>query len=219
MNLHWNQQSLLLLPENAIVIPTSPATLVISDVHLGKSATFRAHGLAVPEGDTERDFSRILELLDRFQTRRCVINGDLFHAPSGITPELADHLESFLHQNQIDLQLVEGNHDARIRCLPAGITSLPSLEIAGFHLVHDPREVDPHSPLLHLCGHWHPVVRIADGRRTSLRLPCFLLRRNLLIQPSFGSFTGGAIMKPEPGDRFFASTNSRVVEVPASLIR
>lgn len=192
--------------------------LVVADVHLGKSATFRARGLAVPEGDTAQDLKALLNLVRRHEPARLVVNGDLFHAPAGITPELEDEVSHFVEALGIPLTLVTGNHDAKIQKLPSGVEGAPILEHGGgVRLIHDPAEVA--GDAFHITGHWHPVVRIADGKRTSLRLPCFLLRGQNLILPSFGSFTGGAMMRPEAGDRFFVAPGERVIEVPESLLR
>ncbi|OYV00284.1 MAG: hypothetical protein CFE26_24210, partial [Verrucomicrobiales bacterium VVV1] len=43
---------------------TSSRALIVADVHLGKSATFRAKGLPVPEGDNEHDLGRLAALID-----------------------------------------------------------------------------------------------------------------------------------------------------------
>lgn len=217
-----------LLPGRAVLLEGndggSGPWLVVADVHLGKSATFRARGLAVPEGDTEQDLAGLLRLARRHSVARLVVNGDLFHAPAGITPELEAAVSGFSEELGVPLTLVTGNHDAKIRRLPAGVESVPFLDFeGGIRLVHDPADAGGLSEAdqrFHVTGHWHPVVRIADGKRTSLRFPCFLLRggRNLIL-PAFGSFTGGAIMKPEPGDRFFVAPGDRVIEVPEALLR
>jgi hypothetical protein len=56
-----------------------------------------------------------------------------------------------------------------------------------------------------------------DGKRTSLRLPCFWLRESCLVLPSFGSFTGGQIVQPLPGHRVFTVLRDKVVELPETL--
>lgn len=208
--------SLRLLPEGALWIGHENL-LVVADVHLGKSAAFRARGLPIPEGDTARDFGRLLKLARKYRAERLVIAGDLFHAPSGIDPELSLKLADFLAELSIPLTLVAGNHDAKIRRLPAGLTSLPHLDLGeNLRIIHDP--ADATGERLHISGHWHPVVRIPDGRRTSLRLPCFLYRNHTLVLPAFGSFTGGAILSREAEDRVFVSLRDQVVELPAGLI-
>lgn len=205
-----------LLPEGAILL-TETQTLVVADLHLGKSAAFRSHGLPVPEGDTARDLARLLELARRHSAREVIVAGDLFHAPSGITPEIDAEITNFLQDLSVPFHLVEGNHDAKIKTLPARLQALQSMDREGIRIIHDP--ADAHPAPLHIAGHWHPIARIRDGKRTSLRLPCFLLRENTLILPSFGTFTGGAVTPSESQDRIYVPLRDRVVEVPQELWR
>lgn len=205
----------VLSPEGTVFLMET-STLVAADLHLGKSAAFRASGLPVPEGDTARDLARLKELARFHDAAEIVIAGDLFHAPSGVTPELAGDLARFMDGLEMPLHLVAGNHDAKLARLPCGLVSTPSLERGGVRIIHDPADRSS-DPVLHLAGHWHPVVKIRDGRRTSLRLPCFLLRENTLVLPSFGSFTGGAVIPDEPGDRIFVGLREKVVELPDAL--
>lgn len=211
----FDSQPLALLPEGAAFDPASSA-LIVADVHLGKSAAFRAQGLPVPEGDTERDLSRLVKLTEATGAKRLVIAGDLFHAPAGVTPEIESALRSFFATLSVPVDLIRGNHDAKLRQLPAGMKASPALDLGGLRILHDPKDAD--DARLHLAGHWHPVVKIPDGKRTSLRLPCFLYRNRTLILPSFGSFTGGAIIPPESGDRTFVALRHSVIELPRELL-
>jgi len=203
-----------LLPEGVAFLPKT-SSLVIADIHLGKSATFRARGLPVPEGDTERDLTRIRNLIHETHARELIIAGDLFHAPAGVTADLAALLAVFIETLGVPLILISGNHDAKLKRLPSGLTALPHLDREYIRIIHDPVDASPDH--LNIAGHWHPVARIPDGRRTSLRLPCFLFRRKTLVMPSFGSFTGGAIVSPEPGDRIFVALRGQVIELPEAL--
>ncbi len=208
--------SIALLPEGAVFL-SDISTLVVADVHLGKSAAFRAKGLPVPEGDNARDLARLLALVKRTGAGHLVIAGDLFHASSGITPELESALSGFINELGIPVTLVVGNHDAKIKRLPPSLRCVPHLDLDDKRrVVHDPAHA--RGGLFHLSGHWHPVVRIPDGKRTSLRLPCFLLRDNTLVLPAFGSFTGGAIVSPTAGDRIFVALRENVVELPSELV-
>jgi len=208
--------SLALLPEGAVFLANS-AILIVSDVHLGKSAAFRAKGLPIPEGDNARDFARLMDISKKHRAARLVIAGDLFHAPSGITPELEQALDDFLRDLAIPVTLVIGNHDRRISKLPPSLRRVPDLVLEeNLRVIHDP--TDATGEFLHISGHWHPLVKIPDGKRTSLRLPCFLLRENTLVLPAFGSFTGGATIDPNLGDRVFVTLRDQVIELPAALI-
>jgi DNA ligase-associated metallophosphoesterase len=208
--------SLALLPEGAVFL-TDSTTLVVADVHLGKSAAFRARGLPIPEGDNARDFARLLDLSKKHRAARLVIAGDLFHAPAGITPELKQALDDFLSDLAIPVTLVIGNHDRKISKLPPSLCRVADLVLEeNIRVIHDP--ADAEGDCLHLSGHIHPVVKIPDGKRTSLRLPCFLLREKTLVLPAFGSFTGGAIIASTPRDRVFVALRDQVIELPAALI-
>jgi uncharacterized protein len=208
--------SLQLLTEGGVFL-TDTRTLVVADVHLGKSATFRAQGLPIPEGDTARDLQRLLDLVQRCQAANLIIAGDFFHAPSSMTASLESALAEFLELLAIPLTLVIGNHDAKIRRLPQGICCVDYYDVSNaIRVIHDP--ADASGEVLHLCGHWHPVVKIADGRRTSLRLPCYLKRKNILVLPAFGSFTGGAIVRPLATDRIFVALRETVIELPETLL-
>jgi len=205
---------LTLLPEAAVWhAPTR--TLVVADVHLGKAAAFRDGGIPVPEGDDAHDLARLTALVRKHGASRLVIAGDLFHAPAGMTPALESRFADFLKHLGIPLILATGNHDAKIRRLPAGIAAATHLDLAieGPRVIHDP--ADATAPeCFHIAGHLHPVVRLRDGRRTSLRLACFWLRENLLVLPAFGTFTGGTVITPGRGDRIFATLRDQVVEIP-----
>ncbi len=208
--------SLRLLPEGAVFLIES-STLIVADIHLGKSAAFRVRGLPVPEGDSARDFARLSALCGKYQAAQLVIAGDLFHAPSGITPELEIALAEFLNSLAIPTTLVVGNHDLKLAQLPTLLHPVSHLDLEqGIRIIHDPAHATAEH--FHLAGHWHPVVKIPDGRRTSLRLPCFLVRENTLILPAFGSFTGGAILKPQSQDRIFVTLRDAVIELPSTLL-
>jgi DNA ligase-associated metallophosphoesterase len=212
-----NHPEIQLLPEGA-AFASDCGTLVVADVHLGKSATFRARGLAVPEGDMERDFSRLMSLAHKCQAQRLVIAGDFFHAPAGVTPELEQALGEFLNEIGIPMLLVEGNHDRKLKQLPHGIQALPFIILGGgVRIVHNPADVFGNQ--LHLTGHWHPAVRIRDGNKRILRIPCFLHRETTVVLPAFGSFTGGAIFEAKKDDKVFITLRDSVIEIPWELIK
>lgn len=216
MNPFPNTPEISLLSEGAVFL-TNHSILIVADVHLGKSAAFRAKGLPVPEGDSARDLARLTSLAEESRARHLVIAGDLFHAPAGMTADIKTALADFMSRLEIPVTLVVGNHDVKIQQLPTGLTSAPHLDLEPrLRVIHDPAHVS--GERLHIAGHWHPIVKIPDGKRTSLRLPCFLFRDHTLVIPAFGSFTGGSILKVRPDDRVFVPLRDQVVELPDSLI-
>ncbi len=201
-------QHLELLSEAAVFLKEH-STLILADVHLGKAATFRAHGIAVPDGDSAYDLHRITQLLLKTQAQQLVIAGDLLHSPEGTFPELTE----WLSHCPAHVSLVIGNHDQRtLPRLSLDLKTLPSLVMGNLEIIHDPAEASANH--FSICGHIHPVIHIKDSQRTSIRSACFHLRENVLTLPSFGTFTGGQVIQPQPNDRFFIPLNDRVVEIP-----
>lgn len=227
-SLRFGDQTLDLLPARA-AFWREQGSLVVADCHFGKAASFRSHGLAVPEGGTADDLARLDSLIGRTGARRLIVVGDFFHAPSGYRPEVVDQLIAWRHRHDfLRLTLVPGNHDRSLHRLPTAL----GLEIVGdphaeepFRFVHDPAAVPPYddggsdSAVVTVCGHLHPAVRLGDRRVRGLSAPCFWLRRDsVLVLPSFGSFTGSAVIGPNSGDRVFAVAAGRILEVPGALL-
>lgn len=212
----FSRLPLRLLPDAALLVLGEETHLIAADLHLGKSAAFRAHGLPVPEGDTARDLTRLTKLIEEHRPDHLLIAGDLFHADAGSGDGTLDTFMAFLDAIAIRFTLVTGNHDRKIRRMPPSISQVCHLDIDGLRIIHKPEEAD--EGMANLCGHIHPVLRIPDGRNTSLRMPCFHLSGNVLTLPAFGSFTGGHIVKPAKGDRFFVTHNGAVIEVPNELL-
>jgi metallophosphoesterase superfamily enzyme len=74
-----NGQTLELLPQKAIYWK-SARTLIVSDLHLGKSGHFRKSGIPAPAGINQKNLNRLDKLLQSFKPNRLLILGDLFHS-------------------------------------------------------------------------------------------------------------------------------------------
>lgn len=203
--------NLQLLPQRAIYLEQL-GTLLVSDVHLGKSETFQAAGIPIPSQVNHQTLERLQTLCHQFQPQQLIILGDLFHARSGLTPAVLQSWANFLQTIQIPVRLIVGNHDRPLlprlkdlsmECCPESITV--------DHLIfsHDPQPQKGH---LNLCGHLHPCLRL-KSRLDRLRLPCFYLERSphLLILPPFGEFTGGHEVTLKKGTAAYVVAESAVI--------
>lgn len=206
-----------LLAGRAALLVASKA-LVVSDLHLGKSATFRARGLAVPEGSSTADLARLAKLITDSGATRLVIAGDLIHAADGWNHSVAGEFRDWLSNCPIPAILTEGNHDRRAR---SGAKSLPldvvaDLEIDGVLITHNPVDLSSGRP--GIAGHLHPGVRIREKGRSSIRMTGFLLKETgHLILPAFSEFTGTQIISSAKGDRFFVEIRESFAELPAGI--
>ena len=74
-------ENVLLYADRALHWPAG-RTLFVADVHLGKTAAFRAGGVALPGGATAANLARLSALVDATRCEALVVLGDLFHAPA-----------------------------------------------------------------------------------------------------------------------------------------
>lgn len=205
-------ETLVLLPERAAFWPRAGA-LFVADFHLGKAASFRSAGIALPSGTTAENLARLDRAIARTRARQVVFLGDFLHAKAGRTPSTLERFDEWRGtRGALELTLVRGNHDERagdppesfgIRCIDAGGT------FGAFVLNHDPGAARGGYAL---AGHIHPAVRLR-GEGDSLRLPCFWFGARYGVLPAFGAFTGSAEVRSRKGDQVFVIAEDEVLKV------
>lgn len=191
-------------------------TLLVADLHLGKEATFRRHGIPVPSGSTDGTLAAVSKMLEHTGARRLIILGDLFHARSSLSSDTCQSVESFLQRHAgVEVVLVSGNHDRHVGALPP---SWPIdlagdvLTLPGIVLVHEPEAVGPAGDLV-ICGHIHPAVRMYSSTESLGSLPCFWLSGRQLVLPAIGEFTGTYQVKPRGSDRVWLIADGSISEM------
>src|SRR5260221_1652908 len=84
-------------------------TLIVADLHLGKSGHFRKSGIAVPQNIYKADLQRLMSQLYLYKAERLIIVGDLTH--SDINKELDLFINWRKDFSLLQIDLVKGNHD------------------------------------------------------------------------------------------------------------
>lgn len=213
MIIHKAGQKLHLLPEHAIFWEEEQ-TLIVSDVHLGKTGHFRKHGIPIPGKSSHEDLTLLLELTELYSAEKLLILGDLFH--SDINSEWFLIREWREKCSDTEIVLVPGNHDQldKQTYAEAGITLTDEqFLIDPFLFSHDVPENYSNEQWL-ISGHIHPVVQIRGIGKQSMTFPSFFIRKNHLILPSFGFFTGGHKLDTKNVDEIYAVIGrSEVIEV------
>ncbi len=160
--------------------------LVVSDLHLEKASFLAQFGSAVAPYDTRDTLARLDTLVGRYRPKRLILLGDTFH------DRLAWHrLEDAARAHLLDLcasveacHWVEGNHDLGAQAGNIRFTEETVLDGVVFR--HEAGVRDRPQ----VIGHFHPKMTThVRGHRFTGK--CFLVGRDLLIMPAFGSFTGG----------------------------
>lgn len=215
MDIQFGSRSLRLLPEG-VAFDAVRRIVYVSDLHLGKAAVFRDAGLALPEGPDASILLRLAAIMEKTKARTLAVLGDVFHARSPGTAGAVAALALWRSARpRLQWRVVPGNHDRRV----PWEDWLPGAEIltegapcgTAWRLAHHPPEKSE-EPVL--CGHLHPGIAIGSSRVRKLRLPCFWLRRQVMVLPAFGDFTGMSIIAREPGDQVWVAAGGKVTEVP-----
>lgn len=209
-------ERLCLLPERALWWPAG-SVLFVADFHLGKAASFRRAGIPVPETTTDENLERLGRALDRTGALTLVILGDFLHSRDGRSPETFGRFGRWrASRASLSITLVRGNHDDRAGDPPGdwGIDCVdPGTGLGPFGLVHEPAPVRGGYAL---AGHIHPAVRLTEGSRQSLRLPCFWFGARVGVLPAFGAFTGSVVVRPKRGDQVFVIAEGEVIALGAA---
>ena len=214
--------------------------LVVADLHLGKTESLRADGVALPDGAMAHDLARLALALEETGAQRLLILGDLVHDAAALSLGVRRAVAEWRSRISASVHLVLGNHDLRVDTMPnewrlqvAG----SSLDIPPFHFVHEHVHPQPQPqshpqlhPLPHPHLHPHPHVNEAGGEFTwsghlhpvlslrsatdAVRVPCFLLRSHAGVLPAFSTLTGGAAVRLAATDRAVAVVDGMVIHLP-----
>lgn len=190
-------------------------TLILSDVHLGKSTHFRKNGIAMPLETTAIDISRLMQLIEVKRPKRVLFLGDLFHSVFNVEfVAFGEAIAPFLAQ--IEFLLVVGNHD---------IIPLAQFESIGLKVVGQKFEAFPfsftHEPMAtveagfyNFCGHIHPGYRLSGKGRQRISLPCFYCDADQMILPAFSALAGKMPLPAKKTAEVFLVTQQQVLRVP-----
>ncbi len=176
-----------LLSERAIFWP-SEKTLIVADLHWGKTGHFRKNGVAIPASAQHSDEVILASLVKDTGAQKLIVAGDFFHSREN------NETLSFKHwrdaHKELEIVLVMGNHDIlpEERYIEWGLTVHKEvLDTGPFIISHDELQA-PQKFYLH--GHLHPSCRVKGKSRFAVTLPCFCIDNQRMILPAFGRFTG-----------------------------
>lgn len=186
--------------------------LVLSDLHIGKTAHFRKAGIAIPTTILHNDLKRLEGLITDFDAQTVLFVGDLFHA------EINNDFDIFHQWKQqfsaVSFELIKGNHD---RLKDSFYTSMgieiykTHKDVFPFRFVHDASHCN--EELFCISGHTHPGVVIYGRSKTRIKLPCFELSELQLVLPAFSEFTGLNTQRTSNTSICYGFTNTSLFEL------
>lgn len=190
-------------------------TLILSDLHLGKTGHFRKEGIAVPQAVFKEDLHRLLTQLQLYKPTQVIVIGDMFHSKDNKEHDLFRKWRKDFEQ--LSILLVRGNHDilketwyadACIQVCPSEPGTVNSiLRIGNFIFTHDINNpgLSIRDPVHYFfSGHVHPGISIRGLGNQSLHFPCFYFGAQYAVLPAFSRFTGTHRINPKRGESVYA---------------
>ncbi len=192
-------------------------SLIVADLHFGKTGHFRKSGIAIPQNIYKEDLQRLVSAVQNFKPQQLIITGDLSHSKAN--KELNLFLKWRNDLSSLKIHLVRGNHDI----LPDEWYEKAGIEVHqlkwclhDFCFIHDPgdpvqrnKQTQPYS----FTGHIHPAIRLKGTAKQSLRFPCFYFKKTYAVLPAYGKFTGTHLITPEKGESAYAIAGNRIIQV------
>jgi DNA ligase-associated metallophosphoesterase len=209
------QEQIFWLSADRCIYWEKEQSLIVSDIHFGKSGHFRKEGIGIPNAVFKEDLQRLFAQIQFFKPKELIIVGDFFHSRLNNEALLFEKWRrDILH---LPIHLVTGNHDI----LPAGWYSSNHIQQhtdvftkGSFCFVHEfEREKHKEADRFYFSGHIHPGIYIDGLARQSLRFPCFYFAETHAVLPAFGKFTGTYLVKQKKNDRVFAIVNKQLIEI------
>ena len=212
MRLTILEQSFELMPERAIHW-LNESTLIVTDLHLGKSGHFRKSGIAAPHQINQTNIKRLDSLVNQLKPDRLLILGDLFH--SDVNREWFQFEDWRANYPQLNVVLVAGNHDSLQDSFyeKANLDVYNDLTEGNFRFIHDSSAIAISEFEYLFSGHVHPGVKLRGKGRQSIKLPCFYQTKNQLILPAFGEFTGLFVLSEEKAKCIYPIAENEIIQL------
>ena len=205
-----------LMPERALFLKRARA-LVVADLHIGKSESYRRFGVPSADGIDEEMLERLGRAAMRAGAKVIVVVGDLTHHADGIGEAEMERFAQFRERIMLPIRLVEGNHDRGARSLPPEwmVDRVGArFALGGVRFEHEPPAPGSTATAANwtVSGHLHPMLSVARGAR-SVEAPAFVVdrARRTVVLPAFSKFTRGVRFEPRTGQAIYAIAEGAVI--------
>ena len=170
------------LPSGALLHRAS-GTLVVSDLHFGKSDRIaRRGGALIPPYENDATLQKLDSDIAAQAPAQVICLGDSFDDLAGVDA-LDDGHRATLTRLQAGRRWIwiEGNHDPGP--VDLGGTHLAEAALGPIALRHIASPATPE-----ISGHYHPKLALPGAGAAR---PCFVYDATRLILPAYGAYTGG----------------------------
>ena len=187
-----SENELVAMPSGALWWPAQ-SILCVSDLHFGRSNRLARVGQSwIPPYENQDTLLRLETDLDSTSAKKIICLGDSFDDNEASQSLPSDEL-LWITKMQAGREWIwiSGNHDPSP--INLGGSFLHYLEIEKLYFQHIASADDR----FEISGHYHPKIRVIIKGQSFTRR-CFLVDKNRVILPSYGTYTGGLYCNRDP---------------------
>lgn len=180
-----------ILHENGVLIWPDERLAVVSDLHLEKGSHFAQKGQFLPPHESFETLERLMETLSFSGAERVILLGDSLHdAQSFARLDKRARAQFDVLCNAYEISWVMGNHEKGF--VPPDIKAAEEISIKNIIFRHEAES----GARGEISGHYHPKAFLKlKGQKISRA--CFVVDKNRMIMPAFGTLTGGMDVRDE----------------------
>ena len=164
------------------------SVLAVADLHIGYNWAHRHSGQLLPLHQPDDTIGRLKSLCDFYKPSELLLLGDIVHRALPL-PQIQTELQKLLAQPPA-VRLIAGNHD-RFLDEMLGVSLPVEYERGGYLFVHG--HLASARAQRVVMGHEHPAISVGDGGATSVKCPCFLVSRKVIVLPAFSLWAAGGV--------------------------
>ena len=185
----------ILFDKSGLIFIKEIKTMVLADLHFGKSTAMNKSGNFIPPYDFRENIGKLKDRINFYKPLKIITLGDSFHDNYSLIDMEIEELEEIKEiTNQVDFFWISGNHDQNIIGKEkVGGNFLNYLELHNFLFKHIKSNIISYD-YFEFSGHFHPKVSLKINN-SRFFYKCFIITDNFCILPSFGHYTGGLDVK------------------------
>ncbi|MBJ57152.1 MAG: phosphoesterase [Rickettsiales bacterium] len=185
------RKSLFTLQSDGSIFWNKNKTLILGDLHLEKSSYFAKLGNFLPPYDSIQTLARLNSKIRDLDVKKIILLGDIFHDVKGYS-RLRKVAFNKLDKICKDLKVIWiiGNHDGQLAPPTVEIKKNYYFDKVNFNHISDKNSN------FEISAHYHPKIYLKI-RGKKISRPCFMVSRNKIIIPAYGTYTGGLDIEKE----------------------
>ncbi|MCD6171909.1 MAG: metallophosphoesterase [Thermoplasmata archaeon] len=165
---------------------------VISDLHIGYEGVLQSQGVMMPKYQKKILIKRIEKIIEKFNPNLLIINGDFKHEFGKNLRQEWNETKEILKfiAERTNAILIRGNHDNFLKTIASkmNVKLLDFYEIGDIKIFHGHKDMEGKRKII---GHEHPSIGLRDKIGAIIKLPCFMVNKNIVVLPALSPLATG----------------------------